>query len=121
MTGSPHSLQVGSSPLTRGKLGDARIGFLPCRLIPTHAGKTSPSPEPSPSSRAHPHSRGENSYAATIVACFAGSSPLTRGKLAPYELLDYFTGLIPTHAGKTFAISPRRSCSRAHPHSRGEN
>ena len=51
---------VGSSPLTRGKLltpGRAAMGH---GLIPTHAGKTHWESPPGHPRRAHPHSRGEN-------------------------------------------------------------
>ena len=51
---------AGSSPLTRGKQqGDYRP-MLELRLIPAHAGKTSPGRRSRPCCRAHPRSRGEN-------------------------------------------------------------
>ena len=51
----------------------------------------------------------------------AGSSPLTRGKLAGQHQAHGRRRLIPAHAGKT--RFPRRLCPhrRAHPRSRGEN
>ena len=53
-------LDLGSSPLTRGKLGVGvgvnQVGG----LIPTHAGKTVLTTAPRRLSAAHPHSRGEN-------------------------------------------------------------
>ena len=54
------SLSVGSSPLTRGKLGceDRLPGT--SRLIPAHAGKTSPRSGTASLPSAHPRSRGEN-------------------------------------------------------------
>ena len=50
-----------------------------------------------------------------------GSSPLTRGKHALSIRVRRALGLIPAHAGKTLPVSPRRSRTRAHPRSRGEN
>ena len=50
----------GSSPLTRGKRGPRGLGSGRRRLIPAHAGKTSPPPPRRPSTTAHPRSRGEN-------------------------------------------------------------
>ena len=50
-----------------------------------------------------------------------GSSPLTRGKLSDVADVRPRERLIPAHAGKTLPVSPRRSRTRAHPRSRGEN
>ena len=70
----------GSSPLTRGK----RRGRQACRsrrrLIPAHAGKTTPPPEAREPLWAHPRSRGENERAPWHEVSRRGSSPLTRGK-----------------------------------------
>ena len=73
-------IELGSSPLTRGKLS-FRFGFVRCgRLIPAHAGKT-PSTRSLPSvAWAHPRSRGENGHGRGEPVNQAGSSPLTRGK-----------------------------------------
>ena len=60
-------MRAGSSPLTRGKLCAEKVAQVMRRLIPAHAGKTSPSLPP-----------GELSN---------GSSPLTRGKLSACEFL----------------------------------
>ena len=111
----------GSSPLTRGKrvlVGAHQEGL---GLIPAHAGKTPRSARRCPPRRAHPRSRGENEIEALLDPEQQGSSPLTRGKLAPHEGADGLTGLIPAHAGKTMAALPGGRASRAHPRSRGEN
>ena len=50
----------GSSPLTRGKLPGPRNRPAGRRLIPAHAGKTSPRAPPDSRHEAHPRSRGEN-------------------------------------------------------------
>ncbi len=71
----------GSSPLTRGKPG-LRVVYLPGpRLIPAHAGKTAVAHMHAQVRQAHPRSRGENCLALEVGREFAGSSPLTRGKL----------------------------------------
>ena len=90
-------------------------------LIPAHAGKTPLTASLSISRPAHPRSRGENSYAATIAAMFAGSSPLTRGKPPDLKTASIAPGLIPAHAGKTYLQRLQRSETGAHPRSRGEN
>ena len=70
----------GSSPLTRGKLSFLHGHATAPRLIPAHAGKTSPGRRSHPYCRAHPRSRGENQQAAIEEQKAKGSSPLTRGK-----------------------------------------
>ena len=70
----------GSSPLTRGKLVVNAVITWWLRLIPAHAGKTSPSTASASSTPAHPRSRGENLPRSQIERPIRGSSPLTRGK-----------------------------------------
>ena len=55
------------------------------------------------------------------VYSFAGSSPLTRGKLDPQSDQRNAHGLIPAHAGKTLRALARVKRLRAHPRSHGEN
>ena len=112
---------VGSSPLTRGKRRRGLPSRLRCRLIPTHAGKTSMISTSGTGSGAHPHSRGENSQDDRPPPSFPGSSPLTRGKLNAREFQRVRERLIPTHAGKTVCSNDCGGPAQAHPHSRGEN
>ena len=60
-------------------------------------------------------------YGSRYAASCRASSPLTRGKRDRRRGGSHRWGLIPTHAGKTVPQGPRRSVSRAHPHSREEN
>ena len=53
-------LTLGSSPLTRGKLGAHDRAREPRRLIPAHAGKTLRRVSDVDTTAAHPRSRGEN-------------------------------------------------------------
>ena len=53
-------VEMGSSPLTRGKHGPARRVPRRRRLIPAHAGKTRSPLRRTARNRAHPRSRGEN-------------------------------------------------------------
>ena len=112
---------AGSSPLTRGKLGELVHFLRGHRLIPAHAGKTLTSAECYTQPWAHPRSRGENSQAEEMMRPRTGSSPLTRGKLIRLQLPDTFTGLIPAHAGKTDEAGKPVAADEAHPRSRGEN
>ena len=115
------AFEEGSSPLTRGKHPHVDGRARQSGLIPTHAGKTAITGCLASRIRAHPHSRGENSVSRMVVIAESGSSPLTRGKPLNIKRAMQADRLIPTHAGKTPASSPRRSPARAHPHSRGEN
>ena len=91
----------GSSPLTRGKLGEIVAVRARQRLIPAHAGKT-------------------RSGSARFL-CAPGSSPLTRGKPGALPPCLMICGLIPAHAGKTPASLVSHKPTPAHPRSRGEN
>ena len=112
---------VGSSPLTRGKPGQATDPRDRCGLIPAHAGKTGARSGPHCAQRAHPRSRGENPGHSTKKAATRGSSPLTRGKHLATDTLPGDSGLIPAHAGKTAPRATLAFRARAHPRSRGEN
>ena len=72
---------LGSSPLTRGKLAHVVLAVAVGGLIPAHAGKTWLLAQGTLARRAHPRSRGENQ-----------SDPVGSGVIQ---------GLIPAHAGKT--------------------
>ena len=91
----------GSSPLMQGKRGIQRGLAEPRRLIPTHAGKTTPLRQPADCCRAHPRSRGENTAMQSLNGSVPGSSPLMRGKHFESKRLPYAGGLIPAHTGKT--------------------
>ena len=112
---------VGSSPLTRGKRGVHDGQYSEARLIPAHAGKTSPSSANHRGLTAHPRSRGENGHRHDHRRVLPGSSPLTRGKLTGPDNLCSFVRLIPAHAGKTVGSDSLTRMEVAHPRSRGEN
>ena len=90
-------------------------------LIPAHAGKTCNLGIASQSTWAHPRSRGENSAPSAGRTVRAGSSPLTRGKLAKETGVPADLRLIPAHAGKTGFGGCGEHAVWAHPRSRGEN
>ena len=121
LTETAQQIDWGSSPLTRGKLRAEANNDTNAGLIPAHAGKTSGGHSRPGPRGAHPRSRGENASAVLPFISTTGSSPLTRGKLSPYERARDFAGLIPAHAGKTLGLRRERRPRRAHPRSRGEN
>ena len=111
----------GLSPLTRGKPGRTPVRSTPAGLIPAHAGKTNSAGLYPISLPAHPSSRGENSYEASVTFPRPGSSPPTRGKQSGMLHLVPVAGLIPAHAGKTTLDVVSLTRPAAHPRSRGEN
>ena len=115
------SVTRGSSPRMRGKLLDGPRLFARGRLIPAHAGKTTPAKSPASWARAHPRACGENAAQAADSGNGEGSSPRMRGKQEFLLLPPAYRRLIPAHAGKT---RPSASCirsRRAHPRACGEN
>ena len=113
--------QGGSSPLTRGKPSAAITPTPAPRLIPAHAGKTTPHRPAGQTQSAHPRSRGENHTSPSCRADTIGSSPLTRGKPGRPRGPTVGPGLIPAHAGKTRKDVRCGQRTTAHPRSRGEN
>ena len=91
----------GSSPRMRGKLPTNLDRANDARLIPAHAGKTTPISTKALPSAAHPRACGENPLAAA------------RPILAPW--------LIPAHAGKTPLPLAPNDLVGAHPRACGEN
>ena len=73
------------------------------------------------STSAHPRSRGENASDFNDANSYAGSSPLTRGKLTHGGFQILPRRLIPAHAGKTVERARASILKAAHPRSRGEN
>ena len=121
LTVDPTVFDDGSSPLTRGKPFAGSGAMVGVRLIPAHAGKTSPCQRRAWPQPAHPRSRGENSEPLSCAPLIHGSSPLTRGKLRrPAQQLRP-ARLIPAHAGKTAGSLSAHHPRTAHPRSRGEN
>ena len=118
---SSNGSQVGSSPLTRGKLLDSSIGLALQRIIPAHAGKTLSRGRPIASPGDHPRSRGENNLLFNCYAAIQGSSPLTRGKRTGAQVNIGGKGIIPAHAGKTPSRGRAHGWLGDHPRSRGEN
>ena len=94
-------LDLGSSPLTRGKPSARRGSGRYRGLIPAHAGKTFLAGHRFSVTRAHPRSRGENPHLRVGRFSGTGSSPLTRGKRTIVTVYWLVRGLIPAHAGKT--------------------
>ena len=118
--GMPRSASWGSSPLTRGKLGDRPLADRESGLIPAHTGKTTNRGARTTGTRAHPRSRGENAERGAQILGYLGSSPLMRGKPDGRLSQNYQAGLIPAHAGKRMAEHPNTSRVGSSPLTRGK-
>jgi len=68
----------------------------------------------------HPHSRGEYEDHGCATLSKAGSSPLARGIPVDHTFHGHALRFIPTRAGNTLLLTPRRITATVHPHSRGE-
>ena len=112
---------LGSSPLTRGKLHAGHRGAPRPGIIPAHAGKTGEKWDTATPTGDHPRSRGENVGERRPAGGGGGSSPLTRGKRLSGKHRQPSTGIIPAHAGKTTRTPLSPLAWWDHPRSRGEN
>ena len=91
----------GSSPHTRGALGDWLLQFEHGRIIPAYAGSTRRrSPACAPAAD-HPRIRGEHVSFLRQVSSEAGSSPHTRGARVGDRAPLRGDGIIPAYAGST--------------------
>ena len=105
----------------RGKRRLHRSTHTRVRLIPAHAGKTTPRGRLRTNARAHPRACGENRAALMVTVPSRGSSPRMRGKQSSKPAMPFRAGLIPAHAGKTWTHTTLRPGGRAHPRACGEN
>ena len=111
----------GSSPRMRGK----RLRIIQdrehIRIIPAHAGQTTPTTKGSRAPTDHPRACGANSGQVGDGHLLQGSSPRMRGKLGDEPIDDAADRIIPAHAGQTWSMAVL-SCSRTdHPRACGAN
>ena len=111
----------GSSPRMRGKrrLGDV---LSHCnRIIPAHAGQTSPVRRRLPCSPDHPRACGANDCASVSFAFAFGSSPRMRGKRTGPTFTYSYDRIIPAHAGQTRPSASWLRHPSDHPRACGAN
>ena len=111
----------GSSPRMRGKLGVAQRRERVFRIIPAHAGQTSPSPlwgAPCPD---HPRACGANVSPRGHALSLIGSSPRMRGKRPHRQFGGRKFRIIPAHAGQTSMGHPTVMAISDHPRACGAN
>ena len=112
---------MGSSPHTRGALGEIDVQRLLRAIIPAYAGSTHLSIPRRALMTDHPRIRGEHLMKYGLVIEAAGSSPHTRG--APPRRLDMHVcqRIIPAYAGSTPVRSSAHTPPSDHPRIRGEH
>ena len=115
------SMRTGSSPHTRGALAVRGAARGRGGIIPAYAGSTTGWRSRRCSGRDHPRIRGEHNGWPKSLRPRAGSSPHTRGALAPGCGKTFSTGIIPAYAGSTPSMLPLRPTMRDHPRIRGEH
>ena len=89
------------------------------RIIPAHAGFTSPGAAGSCTREDHPRTRGVYVSSRAAQATCSGSSPHTRGLLNQAQRVQPTQGIIPAHAGFTSGTRAWTSTSTDHPRTRG--
>ena len=109
----------GSSPHTRGLRDDVGDLVPYRRIIPAHAGFTSPQTPTRSGPRDHPRTRGVYAWVRALPHVRAGSSPHTRGLRDGLIPEDRRVGIIPAHAGFTARMVVTSSAWRDHPRTRG--
>ena len=85
----------------RGKLCRSAWRRLRRRIIPAHAGQTTPGVRVSPPSTDHPRACGANQAMRVVVISDNGSSPRMRGKRVGLTREVAHGRIIPAHAGQT--------------------
>ena len=112
---------LGSSPHTRGALGQLGNRFRSKGIIPAYAGSTPRARSCSYRRWDHPRIRGEHSFIVSKDGSRGGSSPHTRGAPAIQPARFVAHGIIPAYAGSTTTRAIYRTRSRDHPRIRGEH
>ena len=92
---------VGSSPHTRGALGDPRDDLDDPGIIPAYAGSTDYIKNAPEGLEDHPRIRGEHKRFSSPSAAITGSSPHTRGAPGSVSPSSTRRRIIPAYAGST--------------------
>ena len=111
----------GSSPHTRGALGELRVAHADVGIIPAYAGSTRADMSVSGRGEDHPRIRGEHAPIVWLIALKTGSSPHTRGAPERAGGPPAAQGIIPAYAGSTPSRSPPAGMVADHPRIRGEH
>ncbi len=116
-----NTMNVGSSPLSRGAPPARRCTARGRRIIPAFAGSTHARRCRGRLVWDHPRFRGEHPVRTASWTPDAGSSPLSRGARRRRPARRREGGIIPAFAGSTPCCGTRRRPGRDHPRFRGEH
>ena len=111
----------GSSPRMRGKPRVECFKLLCDRIIPAHAGQTTPVTSCFPCRSDHPRACGANLVISTVFSGSYGSSPRMRGKRREEGAFRLQIRIIPAHAGQTSLWMGLSLCPADHPRACGAN
>ncbi len=117
----PRSMMAGSSPRMRGKRVQQGHRQSRRRIIPAHAGQTTPAPHRPPAISDHPRACGANPWRKLSAKPQCGSSPRMRGKRRPQQNPAEFVRIIPAHAGQTIYVKNTVFGGSDHPRACGAN
>ena len=118
--GSTISRPFGSSPRTRGTVGQAADRRHRHRFIPAHAGNSAPARARGFAPSVHPRARGEQLGDGAEGGGRVGSSPRTRGTENNLASLAACCRFIPAHAGNRCQEQTLIEEITVHPRARGE-
>ena len=113
-------MHSGSSPHTRGKVGQAGLLLPFRRIIPAYAGKSLRRKFFFVMGKDHPRIRGEKCVPTHIQTAHEGSSPHTRGKVRASPRETFQIRIIPAYAGKSEKPGIFTAVKKDHPRIRGE-
>ena len=111
----------GSSPHSRGTQLIYNSASVRSRFIPALAGNTPRPTYPCARMPVHPRTRGEHPKKYQIGKFTSGSSPHSRGTLAPKRLMPLASRFIPALAGNTDLSTQLAIRFAVHPRTRGEH
>ena len=120
--GSPcrRSSGHGSSPHTRGTLGEVAAQLAHGRFIPAYAGNAKARLKSRKPCSVHPRIRGERIPRVSLIHKTIGSSPHTRGTLSLAIDEEVKVRFIPAYAGNAPVSAAARLPATVHPRIRGE-
>ena len=119
--GAVDRFESGSSPRMRGKLVAVVTHQMTGRIIPAHAGQTTPPSRFPPTSTDHPRACGANRARVAHVRGIHGSSPRMRGKRQHRQVQADHGRIIPAHAGQTPPFDALSWFHPDHPRACGAN
>ena len=111
----------GSSPRMRGKPYPNQTNYCRSRIIPAHAGQTSPARTTCSMWKDHPRACGANKLDLYRELVDYGSSPRMRGKPADLHRQGIHDRIIPAHAGQTSTSNSTSKSDKDHPRACGAN